>query len=153
MITFPFSVLNILEILFPSTVSEWNNLDLKMRNSETCSTFKKNICKFIRPSSNSIFNCHSPNGMKLIARLRLGLVTSVSTNLGTTFRTLLIQFAAMEMTSRLLFLLVCFLSLKESTYETRKNVFYYNSKALFVEIIKFKLFRYSNTMTSSNAQI
>ena len=29
--------------------------------------------KFIRPSSNSIFNCHSPKGIKLITRLRLGL--------------------------------------------------------------------------------
>ena len=29
--------------------------------------------KFIRPSSNSIINCHSPNGIKLITRLRLGL--------------------------------------------------------------------------------
>ena len=28
MIKFPYSVLNILEILFPSTVTEWNNLDL-----------------------------------------------------------------------------------------------------------------------------
>ena len=73
MITFPFSVLNILEILVPSIVIEWNNLDLKIRNSETFSTFEKNIFKFIRPSSNSIFNCHSPNGIKLIARLRLGL--------------------------------------------------------------------------------
>ena len=36
------------------------------------------------------------------------------------------------------FLLVCFLHLKESTSETRKNVFYFTSKALFVlEIIKF----------------
>ena len=36
------------------------------------------------------------------------------------------------------FLLVYFVYLKESTYETRKNVFNFNSKALFVlEIIKF----------------
>ena len=36
------------------------------------------------------------------------------------------------------FLLVCFLCLKESTCETRKNVFYFTSKTLFVpEIIKF----------------
>ena len=36
------------------------------------------------------------------------------------------------------FLLVCFVCLKESTFETRKNVFYFTSKALFVlEIIKF----------------
>ena len=36
------------------------------------------------------------------------------------------------------YLLVCFLRLKESTFETRKNVVYFTSKALFVlEIIKF----------------
>ena len=36
------------------------------------------------------------------------------------------------------FLLVCFLCLKQNTCETRKSVFYFTSKALFVlEIIKF----------------
>ena len=36
------------------------------------------------------------------------------------------------------FLLVCFLRLTESTFETRKNVGYLTSKALFaLEIIKF----------------
>ena len=36
------------------------------------------------------------------------------------------------------FLLVCFVCLKQSTCETRKNTFYLFSKALFVlEIIKF----------------
>ena len=36
------------------------------------------------------------------------------------------------------FFLVCFVILKESTCETRKNVFYFTSKALFVlEMIKF----------------
>ena len=50
------------------------------------------------------------------------------------------------------FLLVCFVCLKESTFETRKNAFYFTSKALLVlEINKFQHFRYSNIMTS-NAQ-
>ena len=36
------------------------------------------------------------------------------------------------------FLLVCFICLKESTFETRKNVFDFTLKALFVlEIIRF----------------
>ena len=36
------------------------------------------------------------------------------------------------------FLLVCFVYLKESTFETMKNAFYFTSKALLVlEIIKF----------------
>ena len=37
-----------------------------------------------------------------------------------------------------MFLLVCFICLKESTFETRKNIFYFTLKALFVlEIIRF----------------
>ena len=52
------------------------------------------------------------------------------------------------------FVLVCFVSLKESTCETKKNIFYFTLKALFVlEIIKFYLFRYSNVMASSNTQV
>ena len=58
---------------FPSTVIEWNNLDLKIRNSKTFFASKKSILKFIRSSSNCIFNCHSPKGIKLITRLSLGL--------------------------------------------------------------------------------
>ena len=51
------------------------------------------------------------------------------------------------------FLLVCFVYLKESICEIRKNVFYFTSKALLVlEIIKFLLFMYSNVVTSSNAE-
>ena len=48
-------------------------------------------------------------------------------------------------------LLVYFLRLKDSTSETRKNVFCFISKALFVlEIIRFQLSRYLlNVMTSS----
>ena len=49
---------------FPSTVIEWNNLDVKIRYSKTFSAFKKSILTFIRPSSNSIFNCHSPRRIK-----------------------------------------------------------------------------------------
>ena len=49
------------------------------------------------------------------------------------------------------FLLVCFVCLKERTCETRKNIFCFISKALFVlEIIKFYIFRYSDVMTSPN---
>ena len=51
------------------------------------------------------------------------------------------------------FLLVCFVCPKESYCKTRKNAFYLTSKALLVlEIIKFQHFRYSDIMTSSNAQ-
>ena len=37
------------------------------------SAFNKSILKFTKPSSNSLFNCHSLNGIKLITRLTLRL--------------------------------------------------------------------------------
>ena len=36
-------------------------------------TFKNTILKFIRPSPNSVFECHNPQGIKFLTRLRLGL--------------------------------------------------------------------------------
>ena len=45
-----------------------------------------------------------------------------------------------------------FLSLKEITYETRKNVFYFTSRALFVfEKIKVDNIKYSSFMMSPNS--
>ena len=58
---------------FPSTVIEWNKLDKSIRNSQSVSTFNKQILKFIRPSPNSSFNVHNPHGIKLFTRLRVGL--------------------------------------------------------------------------------
>ena len=58
---------------FRYIATEWNNLDKRIRTSESFSIFKKNILQFIRPSPNSIFNCHNPNGVKLLTRLGLGL--------------------------------------------------------------------------------
>ena len=55
--------------------------------------------------------------------------------------------STMTLTARILkamsatFLLVCFLCLKESTCETRKNVFYLNSKALFILEKTFQIFK------------
>ena len=50
------------------------------------------------------------------------------------------------------FLLACFLGLKQGSCKIRKN-FYFTSKVLFVlEKIKFYIHRYSNFMTSSNAE-
>ena len=58
---------------FPSTISEWNNLDCKIRNSGSLSIFKKNLHNFIRPCANSIFNIRKPHRIKLLTRFRLGL--------------------------------------------------------------------------------
>ena len=88
----------------PSTIIEWNNLGRKIRNSETFSAFKKSILKFIRPSSNSISNCHIPNGIKLITRLRSGHSHLLEHKFRHKFRIILIQFAVVGMTSRLQFI-------------------------------------------------
>ena len=58
---------------FPSIVSEWKNLHKSIKDSESFSIFEKNTLQFIRPSSNSIFDCHNPKGIKLLTRLSLGL--------------------------------------------------------------------------------
>ena len=58
---------------FPSAISEWNKLDLNIRNSASLNAFKKKLLNFIRPCANSIFNIHNPLEIKLLTRLRLGL--------------------------------------------------------------------------------
>ena len=60
-------------LFFLSTVIELNNLNKSIRSSESLTLFEKSILKFIRPSSNKTFNCHNSIGIKLIAKLRLGL--------------------------------------------------------------------------------
>ena len=42
-------------------------------NSESLTSFKSKILKFIRPSENSIFHCNNPKGIQLLTRLRLDL--------------------------------------------------------------------------------
>ena len=64
--------------LFPSTVIEWNKLDLGLRKIESLSLFKTNILKFIWPSQNSVYNCYNPKGFKFITRLRLLLCNQPS---------------------------------------------------------------------------
>ena len=53
---------------FPSSIIEWNNLDVNLDGS-----FKNNILKFIRPKPKSFFNCCNLKGIRLIIRLRLEL--------------------------------------------------------------------------------
>ena len=44
-----------------------------MRNSNCINFSKKSLLQFVRPSPNSLFNCHSPKGIKFELRLQLGL--------------------------------------------------------------------------------
>ena len=57
----------------PSTVIEWNKLDLNLQSATSLNVFKKSLLKFIRPSPNSIFNCHNCKGIKYLTRLHIGL--------------------------------------------------------------------------------
>ena len=59
---------------FPSTIIEWNKFDRGLRKAESLLLFKTNILTFIRPSLNSVYNCHSLKALKFITRLRLGLI-------------------------------------------------------------------------------
>ena len=40
---------------FPSTISEWDNLDYKIRNSGSISIFKEKLLNSIQPCASSIF--------------------------------------------------------------------------------------------------
>ena len=60
-------------MFFPSTTTEWNNLNHDVRNSGSYTLFRSNILKFIRPSPNSFHDCQNIMGIKLVTRLHLGL--------------------------------------------------------------------------------
>ena len=47
--------------------------------------FKNNILQFIRTSPSKIFQCHNPEGIKLVTILRLGLRLSLKINCSFTF--------------------------------------------------------------------
>ena len=59
---------------FPSTIIEWKKLDSNIRNSETLNIFKSKILKFTKSTTNSIFGYHNPIRVKLLTRLRFGLI-------------------------------------------------------------------------------
>ena len=60
-------------LFFPSTISEWNKLELKIRQSITLLTFRNALMKIGTPIPKPVYNVHNPVGLKLLTRLRLGL--------------------------------------------------------------------------------
>ena len=58
---------------FPAVLSEWNSLNINIRNSSSVNIFKKELLKFIRPEANSTYNTNNTKGLKLLTRLRLGV--------------------------------------------------------------------------------
>ena len=59
---------------FPSTITEWNNLDPNLQNSDTFETFKNTILNFLKPSPNSVIKCHNPQAIKFLTRFTVIVV-------------------------------------------------------------------------------
>ena len=45
---------------FPSTITEWNKLDLCVHYSISLHISKDKLLQFVRPLENSVFTCHNP---------------------------------------------------------------------------------------------
>ena len=58
---------------FLSTITQWTNLDLNIRDSISLNVFRNTILKFIRPFATSVFNSHNPKAIKFITGLWLVL--------------------------------------------------------------------------------
>ena len=58
---------------FPSTLNDWFNLDLKIRNSESISIFKSRLLSFIRPVQTNIYNIFDPKVLTFLTCLRLDI--------------------------------------------------------------------------------
>ena len=58
---------------FAVVISQWNSLDVNIRNSSSIDVFKKELLKFIRPVPNSTYNINDSKGLTLLTRLQLGL--------------------------------------------------------------------------------
>ena len=56
---------------FQNTISEWNLLDNKVRNSPSTSQFKKYLLAILRPINNPTFNIRDILGIRLLTMLRV----------------------------------------------------------------------------------
>ena len=57
---------------FPSTITEWNKLDLSIHKWTSLNIFKSRLLRFVRRLENRVFSCHNPIGIKYLTRIRLG---------------------------------------------------------------------------------
>ena len=60
-------------IFYPDALSEWNNLDLTIRNSSSVNMFKRTMFSIIRPPAKSVYGIHDPIGVAYLTHLRVGL--------------------------------------------------------------------------------
>ena len=59
--------------VFATTISEWNTLVSKIRQSKTLLTFQNGLINIWRSFIQPIYNVHNSVGLKLLTRVRLGL--------------------------------------------------------------------------------
>ena len=111
---------------FPSAISEWNKLDLNIRNSASLNAFKKKLLNFIRPCANSSFDIHNPLGIKLLTRLRLGLSPLYEHKFGHSFQETLNPLCecAKDIESTMHFFLHCtnFLIPRQTHFQKIRNI-------------------------------
>ena len=53
---------------FHAVKTEWNNLDISIRNLSSMNMFKKCLLKFIEPESNLTYNIYDTERLKLLPR-------------------------------------------------------------------------------------
>ena len=51
---------------FPSTLNDWSNLDINIRNSESITLFKCRLLSFICPVQNSRYIIFDPKGLRFL---------------------------------------------------------------------------------------
>ena len=59
--------------VYPSCLTEWNELDPEIRLAPPVTVFKKKLLSIIRPPAKSVFGIHDPMGLSHLTQLRVGL--------------------------------------------------------------------------------
>ena len=118
---------------FPATIIEWNKLDSNICNLDSYSVFKKRILKFIRPSPNSVFECHNPKGIKLLSRIRLALSHLREHKFKQTFQDTLnpICICGKDIETPCHYLLAC------PNYDVERNTLLNNSRQIAPNILNY----------------
>ena len=57
-----------INIVLPSSIIQWNNLDTDFTNSENIGAFIKKVLLSRGPTQNFLFKCHNPKGSKVLTR-------------------------------------------------------------------------------------
>ena len=57
--------------IFLSALSDWFQLDVTIRHSQSIAIFRSRLLSFIRPIQSDVYNIFDPIGLKFLTRLRL----------------------------------------------------------------------------------